>query len=746
MSTPDSSPPPLRPLELQIEGMTCASCVARVERTLRKVPGVNDAVVNLATERATVQAPDTVSFAALAAAIAKAGYTAHPVDTQASSTDPPAAGPSALPVVLAGLLTLPLVAPMAAESFGVHAMLPAALQWALASVVQFVFGARFYRAGWAALRAGAGNMDLLVALGTSAAYGLSVAQWLLSPPTGHGGHAMPHLYFEASASVITLVMLGKWLEARAKRQTADAIRALQALRPTRAHVRIGDREVDTPIEQVAVGDTVVVRPGERIPVDGRVTEGRTHVDEALITGESLPVAKQPGDRVTGGSVNGEGVLQVCTDAIGAETTLARIIRMVESAQAAKAPIQRIVDRVSAVFVPVVLVVAALTFIAWGVGSGQWDTALINAVAVLVIACPCALGLATPTAIMAGTGVAARHGILIKDAQALEVAHGVTTVAFDKTGTLTEGRPSLVAIEPAPGDSPATLLRWAAALQQASEHPLALAVRERARADGIDVPAAALAQAQPGRGIQADVDGRSLRLGSTRWLHECGADAGALAERAATLEAEGRSLSWLIDATDTPPRVRGLLAFGDTVKAASAPAVARLHELGVRTVMLTGDNRGSALAVARALGIDEVHAELLPGDKARLIEQLRAQGQVVAMVGDGLNDAPSLVAADVGLSLSTGTDVAMEAAGITLMRGDPRLVADAFDVSRRTYAKIKQGLFWAFAYNVLGIPLAALGLLNPIIAGAAMAFSSVSVVTNALLLRRWRGAARAEGRA
>jgi len=492
-----------------------------------------------------------------------------------------------------------------------------------------------------------------------------------------------------------------------------------------------------------VGDIVVIRPGERVPVDGQVIDGRSHVNESLITGESLPVAKAVGETVTGGSVNEEGVLQVRTGAIGAETTLARIIRMVESAQAAKAPIQRIVDRVSAVFVPVVLGIAVLTFAGWLAWTGDWEQALISAVAVLVIACPCALGLATPTAIMAGTGVAARRGILIKDAEALEVAHSVTTVAFDKTGTLTEGKPSLVAVEAGLDASVAQVLTLAAALQQGSDHPLAHAVMEKARNDGLAVPPARDARALPGRGVEAVVEGQRLLLGSTRLMNESGAQPGALLMTAQRLEGEGRSISWLLAPSDGlghGARVLGLLAFGDTIKPASRAAVERLRSLGIRTVMLTGDNHGSAQAVARELGIDEVRAELLPGGKAEIVQQLRSQGQVVAMVGDGLNDAPSLVAADVGLSMSTGTDVAMEAAGITLMRGDPRLVADAFDVSRRTYSKIKQGLFWAFAYNVLGIPLAAFGLLSPVIAGAAMAFSSVSVVANALTLRRWRGAA------
>ncbi|RZI68470.1 MAG: heavy metal translocating P-type ATPase, partial [Pseudomonas sp.] len=456
-----------------------------------------------------------------------------------------------------------------------------------------------------------------------------------------------------------------------------------------------------------------------------------------ITGESLPVAKAVGAKVTGGAINVEGVMTVRTLAVGTETMLARIIRMVESAQAAKAPIQRIVDRVSAVFVPVVLAIAALTFFGWLVAGSHWEPALINAVAVLVIACPCALGLATPTAIMAGTGVAARQGILIKDAQALEVAHAVTTVAFDKTGTLTEGRPSLAAVVPAPGEDRDDVLRRAGALQNVSEHPLARAVLDRARDEGLRLPAASLAKALPGRGVTATVEDAVLSLGSSRLLHELGVDPGTLAHEATRLENEGRTISWLTRTTGPRVDLLGLLAFGDTVKPAARQAVARLQELGIRTLMLTGDNQGSARAVARDLGIDEVRAEVLPGDKAAIVQALRATGQVVAMVGDGINDAPALAAADVGIAMATGTDVAMETAGITLMRGDPRLVADAIDVSRRTYAKIKQNLWWAFGYNALGIPLAASGLLSPMIAGAAMAFSSVSVIGNALLLRRWR---------
>ncbi|MFL6695000.1 MAG: heavy metal translocating P-type ATPase, partial [Ramlibacter sp.] len=479
------------------------------------------------------------------------------------------------------------------------------------------------------------------------------------------------------------------------------------------------------------------RPGERLPADGVVLEGTSHVDASMLTGESLPAAAHPGDKVTGGSVNAEGLLLVRVTALGAESTLARIVRLVESAQAHKAPIQRLVDRVSAVFVPVVIVVAAVTLLAWGLGTGDWEAAILNAVAVLVIACPCALGLATPVAIMAGTGVAARHGILVKDAQALELAHKVDVVAFDKTGTLTEGKPRLVLARSPTGDD-ALLLRLAASLQAGSEHPLARAVLTAAR----DEPllAARDVQAVPGRGLAGEVDGRALRLGSSPWMHDLGVATAALDAEAAQAQAAGRTVSWLADVTASP-QLLGLLAFGDTLKPTARAGIAALRARGVRTVLVSGDNAGAANAVAAQLGIDEVRAEVLPEDKARIVGELKAGGHRVAMVGDGINDAPALAAADVGIAMSTGTDVAMQAAGITLMHGDPALVADALGIARRTSAKIRQNLFWAFAYNVVGIPLAAFGWLSPVIAGTAMAFSSVSVVANALLLRRWKGAAR-----
>ncbi|WIF66988.1 heavy metal translocating P-type ATPase [Metapseudomonas otitidis] len=723
-------------LELEIGGMTCASCAGRVERALAKVPGVLEVSVNLASERASVQRLDGVDDQALIQAVTRAGYQArlhqaeHADDSEARARQ--VLQRERLALALALLLAAPLVLPMLVEPFGLHWMLPAWVQFALATPVQFILGARFYRAAWKAVRAGAGNMDLLVAIGTSAGYGLSLYQWA----TAHPGH-VPHLYFEASAVVIALVLLGKYLESRAKRQTSAAIRALEALRPERA-IRLCDgREEDVAIAELQLGDEVLVKPGERFPVDGEVLEGQSHADEALISGESLPVPKSPGDRVTGGAINGEGRLRVRTTALGGETVLARIIRLVEDAQAAKAPIQKLVDRVSQVFVPAVLLIALATLAGWLLAGAALETALINAVAVLVIACPCALGLATPTAIMAGTGVAARHGILIKDAEALEVAHAVTAVAFDKTGTLTSGTPRITHLAATDGDE-AALLQWAGALQRGSEHPLAKAVLDACDERGLAVPEVGDSQSLTGRGIQGVVEGRLLALGNRRLLDEHGLDGGALLASAQAWEAEGRTLSWLL-ALPPQAQVLGLFAFGDSLKEGARDAVQALRGRHIASHLITGDNRGSARVVAEALGIDDVHAEVLPADKAAEVARLKAGGAVVAMVGDGINDAPALAAADVGIAMGGGTDVAMHAAGITLMRGDPRLVPAALDIARRTYGKIRQNLFWAFIYNLVGIPLAAAGMLDPVVAGAAMALSSVSVVSDALLLKTWKPA-------
>ncbi|MDP2747029.1 heavy metal translocating P-type ATPase [Pseudomonas sp.] len=722
---------PSERLELALSGMTCASCAGRIERALAQQPGVLSVSVNLASERAQLQVLRGTDHSALLQAVSQAGYRASLLDdaTQAQPTAERHLQRERWSLLLAIVLTVPLVIPMLVEPFGLHWMLPAWLQFALATPVQFIFGARFYRAAWSALRARAGNMDQLVAIGTSAAYGLSLYQWAASP-----AGSMPHLYFEASAVIITLILLGKYLESRAKRQTSSAIRALQALRPERALRLQAGVEQWVALGELQLGDAIVVKPGERFPVDGLVREGQSHADEALISGESLPQPKQPGDSVTAGAINGEGRLLVETTALGAETVLSRIIRLVEDAQAAKAPIQKLVDKVSQIFVPSVLLIALATLLGWLLLGAGIETALLNAVAVLVIACPCALGLATPTAIMAGTGVAARHGILIKDAEALEIAHSVTLVAFDKTGTLTSGAPRIAHLRAVDGDT-TQLLQLAGALQRGSEHPLAKAVLDQCTEQQLALADVSNSKALAGRGIAGQIGEQQLALGNKRLLEEHFLHHDELAADALAWEAEGRTLSWLLELAPQP-QVLGLFAFGDTLKPGAAEAIAALTAQGIASHLISGDNPGSVKAVAEALGISAAHAEVLPADKAAIISELKKDA-VVAMVGDGINDAPALAAADVGIAMGSGTDVAMHAAGITLMRGDPRLVADALDISRRTYNKIRQNLFWAFAYNLIGIPLAAAGLLNPMLAGAAMALSSVSVVSNALLLKTWK---------
>jgi Cu+-exporting ATPase len=746
-------------LDLGIEGMTCASCVSRVERALKKVPGVQEATVNLATESARVRfAPGASTEAVLRRAVREAGYGVreHDLMDDAGEVSPWA---GFAPVALALALAAPLVLPMLADLAGRHWMLPAAWQFALATPVQFGLGARFYRAGWHALKARSGNMDLLVAIGTSAGWGLSVWLWL-SAESG----SMPHLYFEASAVVIALVMLGKWLETRAKRQTTAAIRALHALRPALAHVMLKNGEqADVPVGELLLGDRVVVLPGERVPVDGVLLEGRTQVDESMLTGEPLPVSKEADAALTGGSINGDGRVLMRVSAVGRDTVLSKIIGLVEDAQAGKAPIQRLVDQVAAVFVPVVLVIALATLLGWLAMGQPLEVALIRAVAVLVIACPCALGLATPAAIMAGTGVAAKAGILIKDAQALELAHRADTVAFDKTGTLTIGQPRLVAFVLA-GDAndaaqddaqEAAQLSAAASLQSGSEHPLARAVVNAAKERGLPLPALDDMHAVAGRGTEGRVAGRAYLIGSLRWMSELGVSLGSLQTEADRLQQGGATLSALAERRPEGLVLRALMAFADEPKPGARQALAALRARGLRIVMISGDNRGAAMAMGERLGLhpDEVMAEVLPGDKAALVAELKLgkvhppggqrsmrsdkRGGTVIMVGDGVNDAPALAAADVGMAMGTGTDVAMHAAGITLMRGDLSLVQGALEISHRTVLKIRQNLFWAFAYNVAGIPLAALGYLNPVLAGAAMALSSVSVMSNALLLKRWR---------
>jgi Cu+-exporting ATPase len=715
---------------LSVEGMTCATCVGRVEKALLSAPGISKAEVNLVTETADVEGVG-VRAVDLIGAVEDAGYGARLLtddadrNAEADARDAARRRAEGWRVVAAITLAAPLTLPM----FGIP--LPGWVQLLLATPVQFVLGARFYVAAWKAVRAGSGNMDLLVALGTSAAYFFSL--WLLTQPHAH------HFYFEAATVVIALVLLGKWLETRAKRSTTLAIRSLMALRPENARVERNGAEIEVPVSAVSVGDIVVMRPGERAPVDGRIIEGKSAVDESLITGESLPVEKHAGDKIIGGSINGSGLLRVETTAVGAQSALARIIALVESAQAKKAPVQKLVDRVSAVFVPIVLLVAGITLIGWSL-AGDFAGGLIAAVSVMVIACPCALGLATPTAFMVGTGVAARAGILIRDAQALEHGRNVDAVILDKTGTLTEGKPAVTDIIALAHLSEHELLRLAAAAQQGSEHPLAHAILTRygENAQATPLPRVEEFQSHTGRGLTAKVDNRLLAIGNRRLMGEYDIDASPLEARAAELETHGRTVMWIGERTQ-PPRLLGVIGVADPIKPHAARAVQRLIAAGITPYLITGDNERTAAYVARLVGVERVFAGVLPEGKAAAVEGLRKEGRHVAMVGDGVNDAPALAAADVGIAMGAGADVAMNTAGVTLMRSDPLLIADAIDISRATYAKIRQGLFWAFVYNVVGIPIAAFGYLDPVYAGAAMALSSFSVVANALLLRRWKAA-------
>ncbi|MBM3536548.1 MAG: copper-translocating P-type ATPase [Alphaproteobacteria bacterium] len=717
-------------LTLPIEGMTCASCVGRVDKALRAVPGVVDVSVNLANERALVQAAPRATLAAeLAEAVRRAGYETPGVSQANDLAKAEKRHGDTVRLVAAALLTAPLLLEMAAHWGLLDLHLPPLLALALATPVQFWAGAPFYAASWRALRARSANMDLLVALGTSAAYADSAVRALLDP-TG-----MPALYFEASAVVITLVLLGRWLEARAKASAAAALHALARLLPATARVERGGRIDEVPLEAVVIGDIVVVRPGECVPVDGTVVEGDSEVDESLITGESRPVAKSAEARLVGGSLNGSGLLRLRATAVGAGSTVARIVELVERAQASKAPVEKLVDRVSGLFVPIVLGLAALTFLGWWLIDGDASAGLAAAVAVLVIACPCALGLATPTAIIVGTGVAARHGILIRDADALEQAGRVNAVVFDKTGTLTEGKPAVTEIVATRNMPLNDMLALAAAAQSGSEHPLARAVLAEARNRWLSMPPPSEFQALSGRGLAATVNGRAVLVGSRRLMDEQKvAIAEATAAQEAAMEARGETVMHV--AADR--RLIGLIAVGDTLKPTAAAAIARLHARGIRTTILSGDNPGAVARVARELGVDQAVGGVLPENKLQEIARLRREGQVVAMVGDGINDAPALAAADIGIAMGTGTDVAINSAGLTLMRGDPGLVPEAIDLSRAILRRIRQNLFWAFIYNLAGIPVAALGLLDPVFAGAAMAFSSVSVVTNSLRLRRWKG--------
>jgi Cu+-exporting ATPase len=730
---------PPQTVELAIEGMTCAACATRIEKVLKRLDGV-EAAVNLASERARVRfVAGLADHASLMTAIEKAGFHARVADDRSREEDKArklAAYRAELRRFwISAALTLPLVLQMfwmfgsGTEMQHGSDPLPRWLQILLATPVQFWIGWRFYDGGWKALRGGGwsgANMDVLVALGTTMAWGFSAVVTVF-------GFEHRHVYFEASAAVITLVLMGKLLEARAKAGTTAAIEALVRLQPRTARVERDGKLLEVAADALMPGDVFIVRPGESVPVDGLVIDGASSINEAMLTGESMPVAKAAGDHVFAATSNELGQLRCRATGVGEHTLLAGIIRLVAEAQGSKAPVQRLADRVSAIFVPTVCVLALLTFLGWWMIAGDLAEALINAVAVLVIACPCALGLATPTAIMVGTGQGARAGILIRNAEALERAERIAVLAVDKTGTLTRGEPDVTDALPLAG-SRDELLRLAAALEQGSEHPLARAILQHG--GEAPLPPVADFMAFPGKGVEAVVAERRLQLGSPTWVAD-----GAAAElpEVMRLQGEGKTVVVLAESLSGSTRVLGMIAIADPLRSGSAAAVARLQALGVEVVMLTGDNRKTAAAVAQAAGIHRFEAEILPGDKAAAVNALKDGARIVAMVGDGINDAPALAASDVGFAMGAGSDAAIEAADVTLVRSDLASAADAILLSRATLGKIRQNLFFAFIYNVLGIPLAAFGLLNPVLAGAAMAMSSVSVVSNSLLLRRWKPA-------
>ena len=738
---------------LEIEWMTCASCVSRIEKALNKLPSIEAVSVNLATEQARIRLKHdaTLSLEDLLKAIQKTGYKAHlsrppgtPEKTQRFTW-----GMSGLTEVLISFaLSIPLVVPMFLMLFGFDWSLGPWWQLALATPIQFILGWRFYISGWKSLLSGTGNMDLLIAIGTSSSYGLSVYQLLTQD---HAGHS---LYFEGSAVIVSMVLLGKWLEARAKKQTTQAIRELQHLWPDNAKVLsagMGNHPQDLqayrilPIDQVLPGDRIVVLPGERMPVDGNILFGQSDVDESLMTGESRPVKKTVDDLVIGGSMNGAGVLVLQVQAVGVESVLSKMIALVEEAQTQKAPIQQLVDHISAIFVPSVVGIAIITGIANWWFFDSLPLAILRSVAVLVIACPCALGLATPAAIMAGTGVAARFGILIKDPAILEIAHRIDVVAFDKTGTLTIGRPQLIEIVPLnTNHTLEVMLATAAGLQQGSEHPLAKAIADATQEKKEIAIAASDIRALPGIGIEGKPNSGPwantlLSLQSLASVQDKPEYAHLLTEHTSP-SFTGNTVSILCSNSPNPEFIAAFV-FGDAIKHNAKAAIDSLHAMGIRTVLISCDNASAANQVGKSLGIDAVFANVLPSKKAELIAQLQASEQnkthAVAMIGDGMNDAPALAQADVGMAMSTGTDVAIASAGITLMRGDLALVGMAIDISKRTWNKIRQNLFWAFLFNTAGIPLAAFGYLSPMVSGSAMALSSFLVLSNALLLKKWR---------
>jgi Cu+-exporting ATPase len=726
---------PHRVAEFQIYGMTCVACATRIEKALNKLEGV-EAAVNFASETARVRyLPGLATPEQLAGAIRKAGYEASE-RVEANAAEEKARRAAAYHAELRLLwlsiaLSLPLLLGMFSMFGQVHSeLLPRWLQLALATPVQFWIGRRFYVGGYKALRGGGANMDVLVALGTSTAYGLSAIVTL-------AGLQHQHVYFEASAVIITLVLMGKLLEARAKLGTSAAIEALVRLQPKTARVERNGALIEVPVASMQAGDVFVVRSGESIPVDGLVASGESGVDESMLTGESLPIHKRTGDKVYAGTLNQQGLLRCRAEGVGAATMLAGIIRLVREAQGTKAPIQRLADQVAGVFVPVVVAISALTFAFWWGIGGELAPALVNAVAVLVIACPCALGLATPTAIMVGTGRGAQVGVLVKNAVALERAEKIRTLIVDKTGTLTEGKPVVTDVVPAAGFSTADLVAAAASLESGSAHPLAHAVLEYARQQSIAAAPIRDFHSVTGKGVQAVLDlpalgaEQTLLLGAPDFLAASGLAIDAAA--VGPLVAQGKT----VIAVGGGGRVLGYIAIADQLRPSSRQAVALLKDMGIAVVMLTGDNAATAKAIAEAAGVSSYRAQVLPGEKAAAVAEFKTEGRIVGMVGDGVNDAPALAAADVSFAIGAGSDVAIEAADIALMRSDLLSVVDAISLSRATLGKIRQNLFFAFIYNVLGIPLAAAGMLNPVIAGAAMALSSVSVVSNSLLLRRWR---------
>ena len=732
---------------LAVSGMTCATCALRIEKGLKNVAGVNLASVNLATEKATVEYdPKLVEEGQFEKLIRDLGYDAiqepsQDLDTQTAvdSTDREKelrqreARKLRVSFIVSASLSVPLLVAMFAGLFNIEALMflhNPVVQLALATPVQFVIGYRFYKHAYKSLRSGSPSMDVLVALGTSAAYLYSIYNgFLRSLPVGQS----PALYFEASAIIITLVLLGKLLEAVAKGRTSEAIKRLIGLQPKTARVLRSGEEVDIPIAEVQVGEVVLVRPGEKIPVDGEIINGSSAVDESMITGESIPAEKAAGDPVIGATINTFGAFSFKASKVGKDTVLAQIIRVVEEAQGSKPPIQRLADRVAGIFVPVVLGVAVITFLIWLLAAGNLTMGLISAVAVLVIACPCAMGLATPTAIMVGTGKGAENGILIRSGESLELAYKLNAVVLDKTGTITRGKPSVTDVVSLNGWSRADLLRVAGAAEKNSEHPLGIAVFEAARSELKGIEESTEFQTTPGKGVQAVVEGRAVLIGTRSYLREHNVWIEAVEDQVSELEAAGKTVMLLsVDGT-----AQGLLAVADRVKDSSRRAIQVLKEMGLQVYMITGDNRRTAEAIGREVGVADIMADVLPERKAQAVEEIRKQGKIVAMVGDGINDAPALVTADIGMAMGTGTDIAMESADITLMNGDLMSVPIAIQLSQRTMRKIKQNLFWAFFYNIVGIPIAALGMLNPIIAGAAMAFSSVSVVSNSLSLRRFK---------